>query len=129
MLRKCESCGDEYAARSARSRFCSDRCRVRHSRGAVPSPGSAGDNDPLVAAVIRELTAAGKLDSMRGQQALILARRMAGGDTTAGIAALSRELRSVVAAATGTSGAGANAPADGIDELRARRDAKRRTEA
>ena len=125
MLRNCESCGSQYEARSVRSRFCSDNCRVRNSRGAA-APDIALDDGPLVRAVMKELAAAGKVDSMRGQQALVLARRMSGSETNAGVAALSRELRSVMAAALGTKASGVTT--DGIDELRARRDEKRKAQ-
>ncbi|WP_201029539.1 hypothetical protein [Mycolicibacterium canariasense] len=87
-----------------------------------PSPDGDGGNS-LVKATMVELEAAGKLDSMLGQQALALARRMSGEVT--GIAALSKELSRVMAAATANTPGSVAAVADGIDELRARRDAKR----
>ncbi|KQH75586.1 hypothetical protein AO501_25245 [Mycobacterium gordonae] len=91
-----------------------------------PEQAETSDN-PLVAATKRELEAAGKLDSMLGQQALALAARMSGADTVAGYASLSRELRTVMAAAIGTAPAAPPAAGQGdeVDELRARRDAKR----
>ena len=33
--RNCDSCGEPYTAKTARSRYCSDRCKVRYSRGVV----------------------------------------------------------------------------------------------
>lgn len=75
-------------------------------------------------ATTAELEAAGKLDTMLGQQALALARRMSGEVT--GVAALSKELSRVMAAAVANMpGAGSAAVADEVDELRKRRNAKR----
>lgn len=73
------------------------------------------------AATRAELEAAGRLDSMLGQVALLLAERMCEFDTGSGTAALSKELRAVMATAV----QGAPAAADPVDELRARRDRKR----
>jgi hypothetical protein len=63
---------------------------------------------------------------MLGQQALALAARMSGTETVGGIAALSRELRTVMAAAIGAVSAAPPAAGQGdeVDELRARRNAK-----
>lgn len=128
MLRKrhCDTCDREYEAKTARSRFCSDLCRVRKSRGAILAPSVESSASPLVNAARRELEAAGALDTALGQLVLALAARMSAAHTSAGVAALSRELRTVAAAALGSTpavppGAG---HADAVDELRARRDAK-----
>lgn len=126
VIRNCDSCGNPYQPKSARSRFCSDVCRVRHSRGAAPEPKPA-DDDPLVNATRRQLDEAGKLDTRLGQQALVLAARMSGSETNAGIAGLSRELCTVMTAALGAASA-APGVADAIDELRARRDGKRKAQ-
>jgi hypothetical protein len=75
----------------------------------------------LVVATKVELEAAGRLDSVLGQQALRLAQQMSGFETGGGMAALSRELRATMAEAT----RGAAVAADPLDELKARRDAKR----
>lgn len=126
MLRKCDTCGREYEARRKDSRTCSPTCRKRRGRGAKPASDSDGlVEKPLVVATRRELEAAGELDTRLGQQALALAERMSGSETNAGIAALSRELCAVMAAATGSKAPGQKAKADYIDELRVRRDAKR----
>jgi hypothetical protein len=124
MKRKCEVCGVTYEAKHPRAKYCTTRCRVRNSRGAA-KPST--DKNPLVAAITRELEAAGKLDTMLGQTALALGARMSGTDTGAGVASLARELRSVMVAAVGSSpSAGSSAGRDdGVDELRARRDKKR----
>jgi hypothetical protein len=121
VIRNCDTCGHPYEAKSVRSRFCSDLCRVRKSRGAAPTPNAESLDNPLVNATRRELEAAGKLDSALGQLALVLAARMSTAHTTAGLATLSKELSRVAAKAIGsTPGTG-----DDVDELRARRDAKR----
>jgi hypothetical protein len=77
----------------------------------------------LVAAVVAELTAAGREGSALGVQAIHLAQRLdlSRFDTGGGLAALSKELRAVMAAALQN----AAVAADPVDELKARRDAKR----
>jgi uncharacterized tellurite resistance protein B-like protein len=80
----------------------------------------AHDGD-LVSAVIAELTAAGREQSSLGAQAVELARRMSQFDTGGGLAALSKELRAVMSVALSS----AVAADDPVDELRARRVAKR----
>src|ERR1700754_3018332 len=119
MQRNCNMCGREYEAKTKRSATCSSTCRARKSRGAAPA---APADTPLVRATKAELQGAGKLDTMLGQLALALAARMSGTETPGGIASLSRELRAVMAAATGTVPAAAPAVGTGdVDELRARR--------
>lgn len=129
MQRECDVCGVTYEAKRKTSRYCSTKCRTRASRtradgGVVaslvvpPSPRVGG----LVPALTEELDAAGKLDSTLGQQALELARSIeAGRETGSGVAALSKELRAVMAEALSD----VVQAADPLDELRARRDAKR----
>lgn len=125
MLRNCDTCGRPYEAKSTRSRFCSDTCRVRKSRGAAPPPSA--EDSPLVRATRKELAAAGQQHSALGQLALALAARMSTGQTTAGLATLSRELRTVAAAAIGSTPNRTPAAGQGdeLDELKARRDANR----
>jgi hypothetical protein len=75
----------------------------------------------LVAAVRLELTAADRLASSLGQQALVLARRIGSAmDTGASTASVSRELREVMVKAL----AGAVGVADPVDELEERRRVK-----
>lgn len=129
MRRACDSCGREYVAKRSSSRFCSDRCRKRAQRapGGSLTPAVAlpvtGPPVALVAAVRRELESADRLDTVLGQQALDLARRVedSSGETGAGLASLSKELRTVMTAAM----AGVETAASPLDELRARRDRKR----
>lgn len=127
MRRNCDACGREYEARRKDSRTCGSTCRNRKARGASSVSKGDGCDNSLVAATRRELEVAGKLETMLGQQALALAARMSGTETSGGIASLSRELRTVMAAAIGVVPAGVPAAGQGddVDELRARRDAKR----
>jgi len=86
--------------RRASARFCQPACRKRGARGALvallPSAGAG-----LVAAVRAELVAAGRADSALGQAALGLAERLAGSaNTGSAVAALTRELRATLEAAT-----------------------------
>lgn len=126
MERSCDSCGSVYAAKSKRSRFCSDLCRARN-KGKPPRPDEATEpteaaSHPLVVATRAELEAAGRLDSRRGQQALTLAAHLAVSlaDTGSARAALSRELDALMVKALD----GAVVDTDEFDELAARRDRK-----
>lgn len=133
MTRNCDMCHKPFDARRPNAKFCGATCRKRNSRGVcdgvakpVAPPPDPSDNS-LVKATKSELEAAGKLDTRLGQQALILAARMSGNETSAGVGTLSKELDRVMAAAIGAvpPGAPAAGTGDEIDELRAKRDAKR----
>jgi hypothetical protein len=72
--------------------------------------------------VVGELTAAGRLESSAGQAAIALATRIdEGAESSAGLAALTRELRAAMAEAL----ANVTEAGDALDELRARREARR----
>jgi hypothetical protein len=132
-MRNCVICQRPFKAQRPQARFCGSTCRVRAHRlpgAVVPMKAQTPDvsqmghlEDDLVAAVKAELAAAGCDGSSLGAQAIQLARRMAPGtfDTGSAYASLSKELRSVMAQAM----AGATQAADPLDELKARRDAKR----
>lgn len=93
------------------------------SPGPAAGVGGVGDSggSDVVAAVWRELAAAGQAETPLGRLALLLAARLGSpADTGSATAALSKELRAVVAAAL----AAAPAAADPVDELRARRNAR-----
>lgn len=124
MQKLCAVCGRSYETRRKDSLTCSATCRSR-KRDMLPA-GAPADN-PLVKATKAELEEAGKLDTRLGQQALILAARMSGTETPSGVGTLSKELDRVMAAAVGatTPSAPAAGEGDSVDELRARRDAKR----
>lgn len=75
--------------------------------------------EALLAAVWRELKAAGQLDTSLGQQALLIATRIPDATSTS-LAPMSKELRDLMRAATGNS----KGIADPLDELKQRRDRK-----
>lgn len=131
MDRICDACGAPYEAIRANARFCSDRCRKRTARQPRPlteMPSIPTDAAPVAAShlskiVAEELTAGGVLDTSPGQAAILLAQRMELGttDTGSAVAAMSRELRSLMAEALGKT----EVAADPMDELKARRESRR----
>ena len=128
MTRTCEWCGEPFEAKRSTAKFCTSGCRAKSSnaskRAPKPAPASVTplpERSALVAAVERELTAAKRLDTALGAQAVALATRIdSGADTGSAVAALSKELRAVMDAAL----ADAETAADPLDELRARRERK-----
>ncbi|RBO82079.1 hypothetical protein [Nocardia puris] len=126
-MRICDHCADEIPASKHRSaKYCSLRCqkdaaklRQQPAAPVVKLPMAAEPGDPLTDRVRAELEAAGRLDTVLGQQAAALAAAMAAAGGQA-MAALSRELRSVMDEAL----RGAKAEVDPIDELKLRRDRK-----
>lgn len=124
MQRECDSCGKPFEAKRKAARFCSDTCRKRNQRAPKPraKDPSAMPSTDLVAVCERELQAASRLDTVLGRQALELARRIASPhETGSSVASLSKEFRAVMEAAM----EGVGLKADPLDELRARREAKR----
>lgn len=137
MQRSCVICAKPFEASRPSAAYCGATCRKRASRAAKPggdkpSRQAAGrprpastpvsGEDDVAAAVLAELQAADRDGSALGRQAIALARRMAEFDTGSSMAALSRELRAVMAEALGDQ---AQATLDPLDELKARRDRKR----
>jgi hypothetical protein len=125
MQRECAQCGHSYEAVRPSSKYCGDTCgkRARRSPKQIavkprPMVASAG----LEAVAARELEAAGRLDTVLGQAALVLARRLESPmETGASIASMTKQLRETLVDAL----KGAAQAADPLDELRARRDSKR----
>lgn len=134
----CARCAATFSPASRRARFCSVKCRTQATRArakgepesrAIPakpkrSPKAKAEAVPTgtLGAVVGELQAAGRLDSSAGQAAVALARRIDdGAESSAGLAALTRELRAAMAEALSR----AEATGDALDELRARREARR----
>lgn len=140
-LKRCEQCGTQFEARKSTAKYCGGNCRTRASRnrtaaainsgGQTASPAApkqpvggvvlvAGEG--LVAQVQRELEEAGRLDTVLGQQALVLAQRMrvVSPDTGSSLSAISKELRTVMAQALD----GVAIEGDPIDEVTRRREAK-----
>ena len=137
MERSCDLCGTAYTPQRATSKYCGTTCRTRATRARqsgrpiltkFPSPAAPRslpdpDEDGLVASTRRQLEQAGRLDTIAGQTALLLAQRLAEArsmDTGSSLAAVSKELRSVVAEAL----AGVAVEDDPVDELRRRRELK-----
>lgn len=134
MLRSCAECGRSFEAQRPAARYCGPTCRQRAKRGgrnagSVPSivPLASADiqgSEPsaLVESVRSTLTEAGVLDTVAGQQALILAGRVGSPhETGAAVAALSKQLQALVDAALASV-----TRADQMDEVTRRRDEKLR---
>lgn len=123
MQRLCDFCSLPYTAKSTRSRFCSGRCRKRHSRSPFASADivdltTRSKPGELVATLRAELAAADRLGTVAGQQALELAARIESpAETGSAVASLSKELR-VLLAEVAKPLAREWTP---LDELRARR--------
>ena len=131
MQRDCASCGLQYVTRRASSRFCGGTCQKRAERARAAGmrlPAANLDDlgappSQLLEVVSRELDEVGRLGSVAGQAALLLAGRIASRrETGSATAALARELSATMDRALG----GVAKPADPLDEIRARRDANRR---
>lgn len=132
----CARCAQPFSAKSKRARFCSVKCRTQATRARAqgqpeesplavkpkrtrkPKPPTSG----TLAAVVAELTDAGRLDTSAGQAAVALATRIdQGAESSSGLAALTREMRAAMAEAL----ANVAQAGDALDELRARREARR----
>ena len=133
MQRSCDVCGTTYEAQRSAARYCSGTCAKRAQRGGIarsrsaphrPPPASLRPVSGLLDAVRAELAAADRTNTVAGQLALELARRIAEAPPmNTGVAALSKQLQATIAQAL----AGAPAPGRGpVDELKSRRDRKRR---
>ncbi len=124
MQRICDVCGRDFEAKRRDAKTCSATCRSNKRNTSAPPDVDETGGYSLVDAIRSELEAAGKLNTSLGQLALVLARRISG--ETTGVAALSKELSRVTAAAIGSATPGASeSDGDYIDELRKRRDAKK----
>lgn len=125
--KKCAMCGISFIARSSRAIYCGTRCKERAAEGRRRKAAPIGDSDPyhvqidLVGSVRDTLAVFGEVDSWRGQNALGLAQRLTRSENEPGavIAALSRELRAVMAEVESVS---AGEVADPLNEILARRD-------
>lgn len=145
MSKTCEICREPMASQRAAARYCSGRCRARAHRAGVSRPrnpkaaaakaaAKAAKPTPeprpvigLLEAVRAELDAAKVTDTAAGQHALELATRIVNATAlNTGVAAMSKQLQSVMAEALGPAENTA-APVNPLDELKARRDRKRAT--
>ena len=124
MQRICDVCGRDFEAKRRDAKTCSATCRSNKRNTSAPPADDESGGYSLVDAIRSELEEAGKLHTSLGQLALVLARRI--GSETTGVAALSKELSRVTAAAIGAATPGSSdSDGDYIDELRKRRDAKK----
>lgn len=130
MQRDCASCGLQYVTRRASSRFCGGTCQKRAERARAAGMRLTAANlddlgappSQLLEAVVRELEAVGRLESVAGQAAVVLAERIGSRrETGAATAALAKQLNATITWALG----GVAKAADPLDEIRARRDRKR----
>lgn len=142
MERSCGSCGKPLVSENPRARYCGVTCRANASkrrsagvqvlrasvgapasRSTAPLEGQAdGADGPVAARTRRELAEAGREDSALGQAALVMAWRLdQRADTASAMAAGLKQLEATLSSAV----RGATVVSSPLDELRARRDAKR----
>lgn len=99
------TCGTVFQARSAKARYCSDRCRKRKGKAdAVVEllALTADEPGPVAEATARELIEAGRLDTALGQACMAMAHRLdrPGVDTGSALAAVAARLEGLLASAT-----------------------------
>lgn len=114
-----------YEAQRPNSRFCSESCRKKASRGTSSphvEPIAALEAASTRSRVQAELEAAGRAETYLGAAALALADRIDQSTAVMGFAALVKELRATMDAAT----AGVVKAGDAVDEVTARREEKLR---
>jgi hypothetical protein len=98
-VRACETCGRDFEPVRATARFCQPACRQRaYVTRRRSAANAAAATHPLVLAAEKRLREAGRLDTVDGQLALILARKLCRADV-AGAAAISRIFRETMARA------------------------------
>lgn len=129
MQKQCAQCGKPFDYQKPTAKFCSGSCRATFSK-TKPAESPPPETIParpvsgLVEAVMAELEALERLDTVTGRHALELASRIVSAPgMNAGVASLSKELSRVLAEVRSKSTVVANP----LDELKARRDHKRRT--
>lgn len=135
MQKSCEHCGKAFEAKLDRARFCSGTCRALHAKGsvaparvaaevaAVESSGVDVSARGLVASVRGRVESAGLLGTPDGEAALALAQAMSLPVNQDGSKFASLYAKLTVA----LDRLDAQAPvATRVDELRLRRDRKRR---
>lgn len=84
--RTCEDCAKSIEGKSPKARFCDDACRKRFARRSDSTRTESGpdedstrthDDLKLIATTVAALEAAGAVDTVAGQAALVLARDLA----------------------------------------------------
>ncbi len=126
-MRSCSKCGAPLPLQTGRGRrrsmcaSCSpSRPKKKPAVTAAPAASAHDVSGGVVATVTAELSAAGMLDTHKGQAALLLARRMESGDDTgAALAQMVRQLRETMASALASAEPD---EVDPVDELRAKRE-------
>lgn len=129
---KCAGCGDSFVAKTARAKWCGETCRKRALRAkpkSTPAARKAAASSPrrqvksgFEKATEAELRKLGKLTTMLGQQALLLAKRMGRDDEgMSALATLSREHSRIMEQLGATV-----PPPDEVTQARQAREAKRR---
>lgn len=99
----CAGCHERFEAKTKRAKWCTPACKMRAKRRGDVAPAEeskapAPVDDGLVSAVRAQLAAADRLDTVPGQLAVQLARKLVDVDAT-GVSGLSKELRAVLAEA------------------------------
>ncbi|MGH3478442.1 MAG: hypothetical protein ACRDQD_16585 [Nocardioidaceae bacterium] len=117
-------CKEQFTPKRSTAKYHTDTCRQRAARArkaakdeqVVPVDPDTGDAEHgLVRAVRQELEGANALYTVAGQLALQLARRIANPEE-AGLSALSKELRSLLAEAKGAAAVPADPAAESEPE-------------
>lgn len=124
MKRPCDVCQAEYEAKRPNSKYCSDTCRKRASRGAVSVvPITPPPIGPVEVATLAELTEMGRNDSALGQAALTLARRVdRGAEAPSGLSSLVKQLEATLESVARAAKRAEPSPVDRMkDELARRR--------
>ena len=102
MRKNCADCGNQFEAKRAAAKFCSDLCRKRAQRRPggpkmqQPQPGDPGDPGPVETKVRADIAALVTLHPMGEAitaMSVALARALDSGQSLMGIAAINRELR------------------------------------
>jgi hypothetical protein len=137
LQRLCEVDGVEFEARRSTAKYCSDKCRQRARRGtkaaaAVARTSTDEQAGGLVEAVRKQLAEAGRLNTVDGQAALVLAKQATATGAT-GVSALIKEMRQVLSAAMvgveAPSPPGSVVPEDQLTKARKAREQKARQAA
>lgn len=136
--RACVVCSTSYQPKRPTAKYCSDRCKKRASdqraadrraaeRAATAPPAETTRSTELVDQVRAELEAAGRLDTVIGRQAMLLASRLETNtnDTGGSAAAVSKELRAVMAEAMSGVHQAEDPVQQSQDELRKRREKRK----
>lgn len=131
--RECTHCGLPFVGQRATAKYCSTRCRVAATRARQrddhdesASTAAEQSKEPrkrthaLVLATRRTLRAAGVLNTVEGQRAVLLAERAANPrESGSAVATLATRLQEAVDGALASVGR-----TDQMDEVNKRRDAK-----